>query len=229
MRACAGPMAAPNRPARRRRDHPGDLPLGARRDNEAVRLPRDAGYVWYDVKKIDPSREQGFDEVKAQVEAQWRADEVATRLAAKARELVERLDKGEAFDAVAASAGLTIEQAAGLSRQDQRPDLPANVINLIFGTPAGKSASAAIADGGRILFKVDAATVPSYARTTQEAENFARTLAASVSEDILTQYVAQRQTELASRSTRPPSAMPRAGTRTDHGGGAGSGGLRRRL
>ncbi len=165
-------------------------------DNEAIRLPRDAGYVWYDVKKIDPSREQGFDEVKAQVEAQWRADEVATRLAAKARELVERLDKGEAFDAVAASAGLTIEQAAGLSRQDQRPDLPANVINLIFGTPAGKSASAAIADGGRILFKVDAATVPSYARTTQEAENFARTLAASVSEDILTQYVAQRQTEL---------------------------------
>ncbi len=38
--------------------------------------------------------------------------------------------------------------------------------------------------------------MPSYARTTQEAENFARTLAASVSEDILTQYVAQRQTEL---------------------------------
>jgi peptidyl-prolyl cis-trans isomerase D len=165
-------------------------------DNEAIRLPRDTGYVWYDVRTIDPAREQGFDEVKAQVETQWRADEVASRLSAKARELVERLDKGESFDVVASSAGLTIEQAAGIGRQEQRPDLPANVVSLIFGTPAGKSGSASVADGGRILFKVDAATVPSYARTTQEAENFARTLGASVSEDILTQYVAQRQAEL---------------------------------
>ncbi|HEY5796535.1 MAG TPA: SurA N-terminal domain-containing protein [Bosea sp. (in: a-proteobacteria)] len=165
-------------------------------DNEAIRLPRDSGYVWYDVKKIDPAREQSFDEVKAQVETQWRADEVATRLSAKARELVERLDKGEAFDAVAASAGLTVEQASEIGRQDQRPELPANVISLIFGTVAGKSNSAAVADGGRILFKVDATTVPSYARTTQEADNFARQLGASVSEDVLAQYIAVRQTEL---------------------------------
>ncbi len=165
-------------------------------DSEAIRLARDSGYVWYDVKTIAPARDQSFDEVKAQVEAQWRADEVATRLSAKARELVERLDKGEAFDAVAASAGLTTEQASEIGRQEQRTDLPANVITLIFGTVAGKSASAAVPGGGRILFKVDAATVPSYARTTQEADNFARQLGASVSEDILAQYVGQRQKEL---------------------------------
>ncbi|CAN5261338.1 hypothetical protein BH10PSE8_BH10PSE8_10330 [soil metagenome] len=165
-------------------------------DNEAIRLPRDTGYVWYEVKKIEPAREQGFDEVKAQVAAQWRSAEVATRLSAKARELVERLDKGETFDAVAASAGLTTEQASEVGRQDQRPELASNVISLIFGTLAGKSNSASVSDGGRILFKVDAATVPSYARTTQEADNFARQLGASVSEDILAQYVGQRQVEL---------------------------------
>lgn len=165
-------------------------------DNEAIRLPRDTGYVWYDVKTIEAARAQTFDEVKAQVETQWRADEVATRLSARARELVERLDKGEAFDTVAASAGLTIEQATEIGRQEQRPDLPTNVISLIFGTAAGKSNSASVADGGRILFKVDAATAPSYARTTQEAENFARQLGGSVSEDILAQYIAQRQAEL---------------------------------
>lgn len=165
-------------------------------DSEAIRLPRDTGYVWYDVKAIAPAREQSFDEVKALVEAQWRSDEVATRLSAKARELVERLDKGEAFDAVAASAGLTTEQASEIGRQEQRTDLPSNVISLIFGTAAGKSNSASVAGGGRILFHVDSATVPSYARTTQEADNFARQLGASVSEDILAQYVAERQKEL---------------------------------
>jgi len=165
-------------------------------DNEAIRLPRNTGYVWFDVTKIDPARERSFDEVKAEVEKQWRADETATKLSAKARELVERLDKGESFDAVAASAGLTIETAADVSRQDQRPELPVGVISQIFGTAAGKSNSAAAADGGRILFKVDAATVPAYVRTTEEAGNFQRILSSSVTEDILLEYVAKRQAEL---------------------------------
>ncbi len=165
-------------------------------DNEAIRLPRDTGYVWFDVTKIDPARERSFDEVKAEVETQWRADETATKLSAKARELVERLDKGESFDAVAASAGLTIETAADLGRQDQRPELPGTVVAQVFGTTAGKSNSAAGTDGGRILFKVDSATVAPYVRTTQEAGNFERLLSSSVSEDILLQYVAKRQAEL---------------------------------
>lgn len=165
-------------------------------DNEAIRLPQNAGYVWFDVSKIDPSRDRGFDEVRKEVETQWRADEAATKLSAKARELVERLNKGEAFQTVAASAGLTAETAAGLGRQDQRPELPTNVVTQIFGTVAGKANSAAGADGGRILFKVDSATVPPYVRTTQEADNFVRLLSANLSEGLLLQYVAQRQAAL---------------------------------
>jgi peptidyl-prolyl cis-trans isomerase D len=165
-------------------------------DNEAIRLPRDTGYVWFDVTKIDPARERAFDEVKAEVERQWRADESATRLSAKARELVERLDKGESFDAVAASANLTIETAADIGRQDQRQELPGTVVAQAFGIAVGKSGSAATPDGGRILFKVDSATVAPYMRTTQEAGNFERLLSSSVSEDIMLQYVAKRQAEL---------------------------------
>ena len=165
-------------------------------DNEAIRLPRNTGYVWFDIAKIDPARERNFDEVKAEVEKQWRADETATKLSAKARELVERLDKGENFDAVAASAGLTIETAADLGRQDQRPEIPGTVVAQVFGTAAGKSNSAAGTDGGRILFKVDSATVAPYVRTTQEAGNFERLLSSSVGEDIMLQYVAKRQAEL---------------------------------
>ena len=165
-------------------------------DNEAIRLARNAGYVWFDVTKIDPARERAFDEVKAEVEKQWRADESATRLSARTRELIERLDKGESFDAVAASANLTIETAADIGRQDQRPELPGTVVAQLFGIAVGKSGSAATPDGGRILFKVDSATVAPYVRTTQEAGNFERLLSSSVSEDIMLQYVAKRQAEL---------------------------------
>jgi len=165
-------------------------------DNEAIRLPRETGYVWFDLTKIDPARDRTFEEVRSEVEAQWRADEVAGALSAKTRELVARLDKGDAFDAVSADAGLTSEQAADLGRQDQKPELPTNVVSLIFGTVVGKAGSAQASDGSRILFKVTNASVGPYARTTQEAENFARLLGSSVSEDILAQYVGKLQADL---------------------------------
>jgi peptidyl-prolyl cis-trans isomerase D len=164
-------------------------------DNEAVRLPNNGGYAWFDVTKIDPPRERGFDEVKAQVEAQWRADEVAKRLSERARELTQKLDAGERLDALAFAQGLALEDAT-LGRQDQNEALPRNVVQLVFGTPAGKSNSAALDNGGRVVFQVKTATVPPYVRTTEEAENFVRLLSSSISEDMLAQYVAKLQSDL---------------------------------
>ena len=165
-------------------------------DNEAIRLPNNGGYVWFEVTKIDPPRDRSFDEVKAEVERQWRADEVSAKLAAKARELIQRLDAGEAFATVVTAAGLKPEEANGLGRQDQSDALPQNVVSLIFGTPVGKSASASVDGTGRILFQVKAATVPPYMRTTEEAENFVRLFTSSVSDDVLTQYVRKLQKDL---------------------------------
>jgi len=163
-------------------------------DNEAVRLPNNGGYVWFDVTKIDPPRERGFDEVKAEVEKQWRSDEVATRLSAKAREIVQKLDAGEKLDALAFAQGLALEDAT-LGRQDQSEALPRNVVSLVFGTPAGKAGSAAV-EAGRVVFEVKAATVSPYVRTAEDAENLVRLLTSSISEDVLAQYVGKLQNDL---------------------------------
>lgn len=163
-------------------------------DNEAIRLPNNGGYVWFDVTKIDAPRERGYDEVKAEVEKQWRADEVAARLSARAREIAQKLDGGEKLDALAFAQGLALEDAT-LGRQDQSEALPRNVVSLIFGTPVGKSGSAAV-ENGRVVFQVKAATVTPYVRTPEEAENFVRLLSSSISEDILAQYVAKLQSDL---------------------------------
>ncbi|WP_236846582.1 MULTISPECIES: SurA N-terminal domain-containing protein [unclassified Bosea (in: a-proteobacteria)] len=164
-------------------------------DNEATRLPNNGGYVWFDLSKIDPPRERSFDEVKAEVEKQWRADEVATRLSARAREIVQKLDAGEKLDAIAFAQGFAFEEAT-LGRQDQSDALPRNVVSLVFGTPAGKASSAAVENAGRVVFQVKAATVTPYVRTAEEAENFVRLLSSSISEDILAQYVGKLQNDL---------------------------------
>ncbi|WP_244607084.1 peptidylprolyl isomerase [Bosea sp. CS1GBMeth4] len=164
-------------------------------DNEAVRLPNNGGYVWFDVTRIDPPRERGFDEVKAEVEKQWRADEVASRLSARAREIVQKLDAGEKLDAIAFAQGLAFEDAT-LGRQDQSEALPRNVVSLVFGTPAGKAGSAAVENLGRVVFQVRTATVSPYVRTAEEAENFVRVFSSSISEDLLAQYLAKLQSDL---------------------------------
>src|SRR6202011_3862242 len=61
-------------------------------DNDPISFG--GGYVWYDVVGITPSRERNLDEVKDQVEARWRDDQIASRLRAKATDMVQKLDQG---------------------------------------------------------------------------------------------------------------------------------------
>src|SRR3981189_2574461 len=51
-------------------------------DNDPIQF--NGGYVWYDVLGITPSRERNLDEVKDQVEARWREDQIAGRPRAQA-------------------------------------------------------------------------------------------------------------------------------------------------
>ena len=62
-------------------------------DNDPLQLPN-GGYLWYDVTGITPARDRTLDEVKDQVEARWRDDEIAKRLKAKADDMVGKLKAG---------------------------------------------------------------------------------------------------------------------------------------
>ena len=73
-------------------------------DNEPIQF--NGGYVWYEVLGITPSRERNLDEVRDQVEAKWRQDQVSTRLRAKATEIVQKLDTGGKLADEAASVGV---------------------------------------------------------------------------------------------------------------------------
>ncbi len=84
-------------------------------DNDPISFK--GGYVWYDVLGITPSRERNLDEVKDQVEAKWREDQIASRLRTKATEMVQKLDQGGKLEDEATAAGLKVETAAGFKRE----------------------------------------------------------------------------------------------------------------
>jgi peptidyl-prolyl cis-trans isomerase D len=163
-------------------------------DNEALRL-RNGGYVWFDVTGIEPARDKRLEEVRDEVARRWREEQVAQRLSDKARSMVERLEKGDAIEAVAADAGQPVKTAEGLARGAARDDLATDVVARIFATPVGKSSSAASGET-RAVFKVTAATVPPFVTTTQEAQRLEDQLRAAMSDDLLIQYIAQAQSEI---------------------------------
>src|ERR1700681_2721451 len=95
-------------------------------DNDPISF--NGGYIWYDVLGIIPSRERNLDEVKDQVEARWRDDQIASRLRTKATEMVQKLEQGGNLADEAAAAGSRVETVSGLRRDASPPGLPARAI-----------------------------------------------------------------------------------------------------
>ena len=128
-------------------------------DNDPISF--NGGYVWYDVIGITPSRERNLDEVKDQVEARWRADQISSRLRTKATEMVQKLEQGGKLADEAAQAGLSVETASGFKRSASLPGLNAGVVAAAFRTAkdaAGQTPDAAA--NGWIVFRVTDITVP---------------------------------------------------------------------
>ncbi|MEZ0170608.1 peptidyl-prolyl cis-trans isomerase [Microvirga sp. TS319] len=184
------PVNAPDRDALAKAAFASDIGV----DNEPLRVA--SGYVWYDVTGIDPSREKTLDEVRDQVAAQWREDQVSQRLAEKATQLTERLDKGEAIETVAQDVGADAKTATDLARNAAKDDLSADAVNRIFATPVGKAGNAANGADSRVVYKVTAATVPPMITTTQEAQNVETQLRNGMSDDLINQYIAQARQDL---------------------------------
>ncbi len=162
-------------------------------DNDAIRT-RDNGYLWFEIGAVDHAHEQGFDEVKAKVTADWKDDELAKRLAAKTSDMVKTLRGGGTLDAAAAQAGGAVEHAEGLTRAN------AGAVGQGAGTAAfaaklndfGDSLAANGHD--RLVFQLTGITVP--ARVTAMDDPVRRQLETALADDILTQYVAKLRAEI---------------------------------
>ena len=164
-------------------------------DNEPLRT-RDGGYVWYDVAGVEPARDKTLDEVRDAVVAQWRSEQISRHLTERARAIIERVENGEAIEAIAAELRLQAKNASELARGAARDELSAEVVNRMFATPVGKAASAAGSDESRVVFKVAAATMPPFVTSTNEAQRVEEQLRIMLTDDLLAQYIAQLQKDL---------------------------------
>ncbi len=158
-------------------------------------VQNDNAYVWFDVTKVDPARERTFDEARADVLTRWRAEEARKSLDAKTDEAIKQLRDGSlTLAALAEREVAQVQQADNLDRRGGT--LGASAAAQIFATAKDAFASAPTGEDGRVLFQVTAIDAPTPAAGSDEAKQLNDRIAATIQNDLTTQYVQQLQTEL---------------------------------
>lgn len=160
-------------------------------DTDALQLPN-AGYLYYDVTGVTPSHERALDEVKGEVTARWRDDEIAKRLQSKADDLLGKLKAGTPFEQAVKDAGLKIQTAEGLQRGKAAGFVPAKVVEVVFRTSKGSSGTS---DGDketdRFVFRVTDVTDPPFDANSAQGKAITTTLDNSYSDDLVSEYIAR--------------------------------------
>jgi peptidyl-prolyl cis-trans isomerase D len=164
-------------------------------DNDPIQFA--GGYVWYDVLAITPSRERTLDEVKDQVEARWREDQISTKLRAKATEMVGKLEHGGTLAEEATAAGSKVETAAGFRRDASPPGVPTGVVTAAFRT-AKDGVGQTPGSGGSewVVFRVTDISVPAVDPASDDMKKLQETLVRGLTDEQLAQYVTKLESEI---------------------------------
>ena len=158
-------------------------------DNEAILF--NGGYVYFDVIGITPSRERPLDEVKEQVAARWRDQQITDRLRGKAADIVQQLTQGTTLASLAAADALKVETAATVKRDATVPGLPTSTIEAAFraakdaaGQTQGTSASE------WIVYRVTDISVPPIDQASDAVKKLTETLGRALNEEQIAEYIA---------------------------------------
>ena len=175
-------------------------------DNEPVSLPS-GGFVYYDVTGVTPSRERTLEDVKPEVEARWRAEQIAKRLTEQTDAMLAKLKAGTPLAQVATEHGLTVQKATGLQRNKPTPTTPPSLDQAVFNTAKD---GFGVAEGAnpteRYVFQVTQVTDP----TPDPIQNaqLKTVLQNSYAEDLIGEYLTRLANDFG--VTRNEAAMNQA-------------------
>jgi peptidyl-prolyl cis-trans isomerase D len=155
------------------------------------------GYVWFDVVGITPSRERPLEEVKDQVEARWREQEIASRLDAKATAILDKLKAGTTLADIAAQDRLKVETLTGLKRGEASGPLSASAVAVVFRTAKDAAATAEASEPGeQVVFRVTDIVVPSVDMASEDTKRTMEALNRGLSEALLAEYIAKLESDI---------------------------------
>ncbi len=169
-------------------------------ENEPVNNRQSGLWVWYEVAGITPARDRTLDEVKAQVEARWREDEVKVRIGKAADVMATALREGKTLGELAQPLNLEVKTTPALKRTATDGVWGGSAVQMLFATAKGQAANAPAADGiDRVVFVTTEIALPADATLDQRTRD---QLSQSIEDDVLAQYIARLQRDFGSTVNR---------------------------
>src|SRR5215204_6414236 len=160
-------------------------------------LQVEGGYVWIDVAGITPARERTLDEVKDQVQARWREDEIANRLKTKATQILDKLKAGTPLAELATAEALKLETRTGIKRGDPSPPLSAGAIDAIFrAAKDGVGTAQAEQPVEQVVFHITDIIVPTTEAGSDAAKQLQESLNRALADDVFGEYIAQLENQI---------------------------------
>ncbi|MGP9810773.1 SurA N-terminal domain-containing protein [Rhodopseudomonas sp. NSM] len=157
-------------------------------DTESINYQN--GYVWFDVLGVTPSRERSLDEVKDQVEARWRTEQVSSRLRTMAAEMVQKLGTAGKLAEVAPQ-GVKVETATGLKREGTATGVPATVVEAVFRTPKDAFGQSQGGTGNEwFVYRVTDVTIPPVDLASAETKKLKDALVQRMNDEQVGEYIA---------------------------------------
>ncbi len=177
--------------------HPADLPefrqavfasdVGI--DEELIEKPG-SGLIWYEVLRINPAAERPFAEVRDQVDAAWRAEELRQAVVAKASALADKVRGGMNMEAVAQEAGAPLERSEPVKRNASVSGLTSAALGRAFALPRdGVATASAPQEPAQSVFKIVEIAQPE-PLSGEEADQMRSALQAGMENDLTEQYLA---------------------------------------
>jgi peptidyl-prolyl cis-trans isomerase D len=179
-------------------------------------IEADGGYVWYEVEAITPARDRTLNEVETEVEQRWHDDQVATRLKAKAADVLAKLKTGAALDALATANNVKVQTADGLKRGVTPPaGVSPKVVDAVFHTAKDAFGSS---EGDQptqwVVFRVTDVKTPPLDPKSADGKKLDELLQKSMGDDIFSQYIAWLENDLGTTVNQSMLAQAVGGTPT---------------
>ena len=155
---------------------------------------KDEGVIWYEVLGVVPEQLKPFDQVKDEVAKDWRADEVRTRLAKYAQDLVTGLNGGKTLEDIAKDLNVEVLTSDPLKRDSIAVNVLPPAVAQAFTLPEkGYGSAPSGVQEGRIVFQVEKVTPPEPLNEA-DVKRLRTQLGLLISEDAIAEYFSALET-----------------------------------
>jgi peptidyl-prolyl cis-trans isomerase D len=142
--------------------------------------------AWFDIKAIEPARDQTLEEARAALQAAWFVEKSNAALKAETDRLVGLLKQGYPISDVAMSVGQFAQPAPAVGRNgDGTPVIDTVVATAMFAGGAGHVGSAVNGDGAQVIFRVNSVTPAAADANADLGTEVANALRSSLASDFI--------------------------------------------